>query len=77
MIDEKLIHKKVDNDQVEKNGYDFIQANNKEIDNEMDGENDKYSLAIDEFIDINGKNVNPVNLPYETIDVLFIYINNN
>ncbi len=68
MIDEKLINKKIENEADEKNGYNFIQENNKEIDNEMDGEFDKYFLPIDKFGD-SGNEVKPVNLPYETIDV--------
>lgn len=68
MIDEKLINKKVENEADEKNGYDFIQENNREIANEMDGEFDKYFLPVDKFKD-QPENELPVNLPFETIDV--------
>jgi len=73
MIDERLINKKIENEADEKNGYNFMQENNKEIDNEMDGEVDKYFLPIDRFYDQEGNEVKPINLPYETIDVKFLF----
>ena len=69
MIDEKLINRKVENEADEKNGYDFMKENNKEIDNEIDGEFDKYSLPINKFFDQDGSELKAVVLPYETIDV--------
>jgi len=73
MIDEKIINKKLDEGD-EKIGYNFIQENNKLIQNEMDGENDKYLLPQDKFYDQNQNLVNPVYLPFETIDVIIIFL---
>lgn len=70
MIDEKIINKKVENDAEEKNGYNFMQENNKQIDQDMNGEGDRFFLPVDSFKDENDKDVTAVNLPYETIDVI-------
>lgn len=74
MVDEKLINKKIENEADEKNGYNFMQENNKKIDSEMDGEFDKYFLPIDKFSDQDENEVKAVNLPYETIDVILLIL---
>jgi len=73
LIDEKLKSKKIDIEAEDKNEYNFMNENKKEIDDEMKGDDENF-LPLDKFYDIDRKEVSSIFLPYETIDVI-IFIN--
>ena len=41
------------------------------MEEELNNDNKRFFLPVDEFKDRSGKAVSPINLPYETIDVSY------
>jgi hypothetical protein len=66
-IDEFVLYK---NEDCGKKNFDFLQQQNKEIENDISKSPDAFFLPIDDFKDPRTKqSVDTARLPYETIDV--------
>ncbi len=67
-IDEFVLYKNEDGG---KKNFDFLQQQNKEIENDISKSPDAFFLPIDDFKDPRTKqSVDTARLPYETIDVI-------
>jgi hypothetical protein len=73
MLDDQVLFKK-NGEEGEKNAFNFLQEQNKELDEQIKNSSDAFFLPIDDFKDRKTKQpVKTPRLPYETIDVNYFF----
>ena len=73
LIDDKILSKNEEGEEDIKKG-NFLKEENRKMEEELNNDSKRFFLPVDEFKDRSGKLVAPVNLPYETIDVIHLNI---
>lgn len=58
-------------DEGNKKKINFLEEEKKRMEEELNSDNDRFFLPVDEFKDRNGKTLSHISLPYETIDIIF------
>ena len=57
-----------------KKKINFLEEEKKRMEEELNSDNDRFFLPVEEFKDRSGKTIQHTSLPYETIDVSFIIL---